>query len=314
MPIDRRNFMALAAAGACSSFLPAGAVTSPLTTFKLGSITDEWTQDFEAALKAMRGYGLHWVEVRTLWGKYNTDCSPAERRKMKALVDRYGFKVSVLDTGVFKCALPGTKPVGREKDIYPYAAQTDQLKRGIENAHLLGTGKVRVFSFYRVGDPAPLTPRIADELMRISEIARSGGVRLVLENESECNVATGHESARMMKAARAENLGMNWDTGNGYWQGEVSYPDGYGQLDKSRIWHMHLKDVRCTTDARGGRHCRTVVVGTGVNDLVGQLRASLHDKFDGTMSLEPEVEAPGLSHLEATERSLTALLKDMRRV
>jgi sugar phosphate isomerase/epimerase len=191
--------------------------------------------------------------------------------------------------------------------MYPYSQQRDLLKRAIERAHVLGTDKVRVFSFWRIRKPKEVTQRIADELSTAADYALGEKIRLVLENESSCNVATGHELANILKRANALNLGANWDIGNGWWQGEVSFPDGYSALDKTRIWHMHLKDVRCEP-AKG---CRTVVVGEGQIDLVGQFRALLHDNYQETMSLEPEVEQAGMSHEEATKRSLVALLQKL---
>ncbi len=298
----------------------------PLERFKLGSITDEWSQDFEAALKTMKSYGLGWVEIRTLWNIYNTDTTPEQTRQIKDLLEKYQFKVSVVDTAVYKCTLPGTKPVGKDKDIYPYAQQMEVLKRGIDRAHTLGTDKVRVFAFWRVAKPEDVFERIAEDLGRAAAVARSGGTRLVLENESICNVATGGELARILELVRSENFGANWDIGNGYWQGEVSFPDGYGPLPKHRIWHMHLKDVHCAAVASREQKseawklqgqdteaskCHTAIVGTGQIDLLGQMRALIRDNYQGTMSLEPEYEAPGVTHLQATERSLEGLLKVM---
>ncbi|MFB3921697.1 MAG: sugar phosphate isomerase/epimerase family protein [Terriglobia bacterium] len=286
-----------------------GEATSPaLKRFKLGSITDEWSQDFEDALKGMKRYGLHWVEIRTLWNIYNTETTPEQLRQMKDLLAKYEFRVSVLDTAVYKCTLPGTKPVTSEKDPYPYSGQMDLLKRGMERAHALSANTIRVFAFWRVAKPAEQFPRIAEELSKAADVARGGGFRLVLENESICNVATGAEQARMMQLVPAANFGMNWDIGNGYWQGETSYPDGYTPLPKKRIWHMHLKDVKCAPQYKD---CNTAVVGTGQVKLLEQLRALVRDGYDGTMSLEPEYEDKTTSHREATERSLQALLKLM---
>jgi sugar phosphate isomerase/epimerase len=279
-----------------------------LRHFKLGSISDEWSQDFEAALKGMKSYGLHWVEIRTLWNIYNTETSPAQLRLLKDLLAKYEFNVSVLDTALYKCTLPGTKPVSSEKDPYPYSGQMDLLKRAMERAHALSTRTLRVFAFWRVTTPVDLFPRIAEELSKAAEVARGGGFRLVLENESICNVATGAEQGRMLNLVPAPNFGMNWDIGNGYWQGETSFPDGYAALAKKRIWHMHLKDVRCGPDYT---NCNTAIVGTGQVKLVEQLRALVRDGYDGTMSLEPEYEDKTTSHLAATQRSLEALLKTM---
>ncbi len=312
--IKRREIVKLLG-GLCGAGLMAGGtdaagqtVSPVLRRFKLGSISDEWSQDFEAALKGMKRYGLQWVEIRTLWDIYNTETTPEQLGRLKDLLTKYEFRVSVLDTALYKCTLPGTKPVAPDKDPYPYSAQVDLLKRAMERAHALSTNTLRVFAFWRVAKPLELFPRIAEELSKAAEAARAEGFRLVLENESICNVATGAEQARMMQLVPASNFGMNWDIGNGYWQGETSFPDGYTLLPKKRIWHMHLKDVRCESSYK---NCNTAIVGTGQVTLVEQLRASVRDGYDGTMSLEPEYEDKTTSHLAATERSLEVLLKMM---
>ena len=291
-----------------------GSSEDPLKVFKLGCISDEFTQNFEQALQAMKGFGLSWVEIRTLWGVYNTDATPQQVREIRRLLDRYRFKVSMIDTGVFKCTLPGTRPIAGEKHDYTaanqYSKQYDVLKRAIERAHQLGTDKIRVFSFWRVANPEAHYSRIADDLSKASEIAGKSGVRVLLENESACNVGTGHESAKMLARVPSSNFGANWDVGNGYWLGEISYPDGYDALPRNRIWHVHFKDVHCNPGFKG---CHTTIVGQGQIDLVGQVRALLRNNYQGTMSLEPEFHTKTISHMEGTKRSVAGLLKIIRR-
>jgi len=322
---NARTFALSACAGSFRGFRTPAA--SPLRRFKLGVISDEFSQDFEEALKTMKQFGLEWVEIRTVWGAYNTEASPSQVQRIKELLSKYQFRVSVVDTALYKCNLPGTENVVKEKDAYPYSQQMDLLDRAIDRAQALGTDKLRVFAFWRVADPQRYYPRIAEELTKAAEVAEKAKMRLVLEDEGSCNVGSGHELGAMLKLVPAVNLGANWDVGNGYWHGEVSYPVGYGALDKNRIWHMHLKDVRCDAAAtakekaeafrkQGTRvteqsKCQTAIVGTGQVDLAGQLRALLRDKYDGTMSLEPEYEAPGVTHFEATRQSIEGLLKIM---
>ncbi len=292
---------------------------SALKRFKLGVISDELSPDLEEALQIMKGFGLSWVEVRTVWGVYNTYASPQQVEKIKELLKKYSFRVSVVDTALYKCALPGTTSVKGEKDFRPYSEQMDLLKRAIDRAHDLGTDKLRVFAFWRVPNPEGHYPRISEELAKAAEVARASHVRLLLEDEGSCNVGNGHELARMLKLVPASNFGANWDVGNGYWNGEVTFPDGYAALDKKRIWHMHVKDVGCVpskapraTEGQPGSHeCHTAIVGTGEVDLLGQFRALVRDGYQETMSLEPEVQGPGLSHQEATKRSLEGVLKIM---
>jgi L-ribulose-5-phosphate 3-epimerase len=287
---------------------PGAAPPSPLSRFKLGAISDGFSQDFEEALKIMKSYGLSWVEIRQVFGIYNTEASAAQIQRLKDLVDKYGFRVSVIDSALYKCALPGTRPVKNEKDAYPYTEQMELLKRAIDRAHALGADKIRGFTFWRVADPGKLSTRIAGELEKAADLANRAGMRLVIEDEPSCNAGTGHELAEILNMAPASNLGINWDVGNGYWLGEVSYPDGYNALNKKRIWHMHLKGVTCATNLK---NCSESFAGQGQIDLVGQFRRLVHDGYQETMSLECEFEAPGLTHLETTKRSLEGLLTVM---
>jgi sugar phosphate isomerase/epimerase len=313
--MDRRGFLKRVGILCGSTSFTAGVThartaVSPLSRFKLGAISDGFSQNFEEALKIMKEYGLSWVEIRKVFGIYNTEASPAQIQRLKDLLNKYEFRVSVVDSALFKCALPGTKPVRAEKDIYTYAEQMELLKRAVDCAHALGTEKIRGFTFWRVGEPAKLSGRIAEELGRAAEVANRAGIRLVIENEESCNAATGRELARILSLATARNLGANWDVGNGYWLGEVSFPDGYNALDKKRIWHMHLKGVACDTDLK---NCSETLAGQGQVDLVGQLSRLVRDGYQETMSLECEFELPGLTHLETTKRSLEGLLRAMAR-
>ncbi|MGH9327290.1 MAG: sugar phosphate isomerase/epimerase family protein [Terriglobia bacterium] len=311
--MNRRTFLnnvalAAIAAGWAEGAQGAESHARVLRRFKLGAISDGFSEDFEKALQIMKGYGLSWVEIRDVWGKYNTEATPAEIRRIKTLLDQHHFKCSVVDSALYKCALPGTKPITHESDSYPYSGQIELLKRAIDRAHAWGSDKVRGFTFWRVAEPERIYPRISEELAKATAVARDGGVRLVIEDEESCNAGTGHELAAVLKMVPSPNLGYNWDVGNGYMHGEVSYPDGYDALDKSRIWHMHLKGMQCSP---GLKHCHETFPDEGVINLVGQFRALLRDHYTETMSLECEFKAPGMTHQQTTERSMQGLLRVM---
>jgi sugar phosphate isomerase/epimerase len=275
--------------------------------FKLGAISDGFSQDFEQALQIMKGYGLSWVEIRGLWGKYNTEATPDEIKRAKSLLDQYNFKCSVVDSGFYKCVLPGTKPVSMEGGYHiPYSGQMDLLKRAMDRCHAWGTDKVRIFTFWRVADPEAIYTRISEDLAKAASAAQSEGVRLVIENEEACNAGTGHELAAIVKMTPSPNLGYNWDVGNGYEHGEAAFPDGYSALDKSRIWNMHIKGIQC---AQPFKQCHETFADVGVIDLAGQFRALLRDHYNETMSLECESSAPGMTHQQTTERSMQGLLR-----
>jgi sugar phosphate isomerase/epimerase len=283
-----------------------GTVSAP-KQFKVAVISDGLSPDFETALKILKSYNVRWVEVRSVWGKYNTEVSPDQIRRLKELLAQYEIRCSQVDTALFKCTLPGTKTLGAGTPIYPYAEQMDLLKRAIDRAHAWETDKLRIFTFWRVAEPEKIYGRIGEEVQKAAEIARSAGIRLVIENEDSTNVGTVHELARML-VALPSNVGANYDIGNGLWLGEVPYPDGFTSLDPKRIWNLHLKGAQC---APGFKDCRETFADQGQIDLKGQLQALLRGGYQGTMSLECEFEAPGLSHTETTTRSLEGLLRVM---
>jgi len=313
--MKRRTFLknSVFAAGAaiCAGGPQAWALPAkPFGPFKLGAISDGFSPDLGEALKIMKGYGLSWVEIRAIWGKYNTEATTEEIKRVKSLLDRYHFKCSVVDSALYKCTLPGTKPVSREDNPYPFREQMELLKRAAERCHAWGTDKVRGFTFFRVAEPEKLYPRISEELARAAETARQEGVRLVIENEESCNGATGRETAAILKMTPSPNLGFNWDVGNGYSHGEVSYPDGWNALDKSRVWHLHLKGMQC---GPGMKKCHETFPDEGVINLTGQLKALERDHYDGTMSLECEFKAKGMTHQQTNERAMKGLIRVVKK-
>ncbi len=86
--------------------------------WKLGVITDEVAPDLHEVLTNFYPkYELRWAEIRHLkldgTSKYvYRRATPAELQDTKKLLDDANVKLSVLDTGVYKIALPGTTPIG----------------------------------------------------------------------------------------------------------------------------------------------------------------------------------------------------------
>jgi len=307
--MNRREFVASGAAAALLSALPAGA--ADVKKFKLGVITDEITQEFEQALLWAKGFGLNWVELRFLWGKYVMDLPAEEVQRAKDLLGKHNLKVSVIDSPYFKTLLPGTESKFAEGKPDPlqsgdFSQQNAMLERAVARAKDFGTDKVRIFAFLRVAEPHAVFDRVAKELERSAAIAQREGIRLVLENEFSCNVATGEEAAAMLKMVQSPALGANWDPGNAYDAGETPFPNGYDALDKKRLWHMHLKDA-----APGGKpgESQWMPIGSGKIDFVGQFRALIRDGYEGTMSLETHYLNAAKNKEQSSTESMQGLLK-----
>jgi L-ribulose-5-phosphate 3-epimerase len=313
MEMNRRRFIQTTGVLASAAMLSeahaglASPTLAPPRQFKLGVISDGLSEDFEAALKILRSYQVRWVEIRSVWGKYNTEATPEQIRRLKELLDQYQIRCSQVDTALFKCTLPGTKTLGAGTPVYPYAEQMDLLKRAADRAHAWGTEQVRIFTFWRVAEPESIYGRISEEVQKAADVAKSAGIRLAIENEETTNAATLHELAKILATLPA-NVGANYDIGNGMWLGEVSYPDGYKALDPKRIWNLHLKGAQCGPNFT---KCQESFPDVSQIDLKGLLQALLRDGYEGTMSLECEFKAPGLTHSATTQRGLDGLLKIM---
>jgi sugar phosphate isomerase/epimerase len=294
--ITRRSFSALLAASA--------AFGVSRSEFPLAVTTDEIDEDLGHAIAVLKEFKLKYAEVRNLWGKYNT-AQPLDRvKEARRMFDDAGIRLAILDTGFFKIPLPG------QDDRSVMDNQWALLGSAMERAHILGTDLIRIFAFTYDKNAKPdhaVYPRIYELVEQAA--GRAKGFRLAVENVGGSYVWTGAQSAALLKAVIARNLGLVWDPNNAATAGEKSFPDGYRQLDVKRVWHIHLRDFK--PNAKGDMEW--CAVGDGVFDNAAQLRALAKDGFRGTYSLETHYKSP-LGKEHATRTSLKALLETIDRV
>jgi sugar phosphate isomerase/epimerase len=166
---------------------------------------------------------------------------------------------------------------------------------------------VRLFDFWRLKDDKPFRKEMDEKLREFSDKAAKKDIVLILENEYECNTATGPESARLLAAVKNKNFFLNWDPGNAAKLGDKAFPEGYALLPKDRIGHMHLKDVKRDADGSYDWEC----MGRGIIDYEAQFRAMIHDGYRGTMSLETHWNGAG--NMEESSRQSMAGTKTLLR-
>lgn len=284
--------------------------------WKLGIITDEVDPDLGRVLSSFYPkYQLQWAEIRNLKldGKNRyvyTSATPEQLKTIKTQLGDAGVKVSVLDTGVYKIALPGTTPLGKNaQDLNPvqgeYDRQMEDLKRAADAAHALGTDRLRVFTFKRVAEPGAIFDRIVEDLHKALAVAKEQNVTLVVENEFDCNVGTGAETARLFQAITDRRLMHNWDPGNCYEAGEEPFPKAWDQLDHRRISHIHLKDA-------AGKQWKPI--GSGKIDFAGQFQALKKIKYSGTLSLETHYRNAQKDPYSSSVESMDGLVRVLKEV
>ena len=302
---SRREFLV----GLGLSALPLGRLFGA-SGFKLSVITDEISQDFGHACEvAAREFGLGWVELRAMHDKNIIDWDAHDIADAKAILQKFDLRVSEIASPVFKTDWAGApkSPFGPKRDQFGdasgFAKQDELLERAFELSKAFGRPPIRIFDFWRLDDPKPYRDAIDDRLRQAAVKAGRQGLVLTLENEQECNTATGAEAARLLDAVREKALMLNWDPGNAAWRGETAFPDGYSKLPKNRIAHMHLKDV--ATNSAGKPEW--AAIGRGKIDFVGQFRALKRDGYTGAMSLETHWK--GGTPEESSRQSMAGLKK-----
>ena len=267
-----------------------------MANFPIAVITDEFTQDFERICRTAVEMGIPALELRTIWNKNIVDMNDEEIRQVEHLAQEFGLQVVSIASPVFKCTLPDGGDIDHrfEQDAFhsahTYDDQARILERSLELANIFEAPIVRVFSFWRTVEPEKITSRIVEALQGAVEKAAAAGVKIGLENEHACNIATASESAPILDAIQHPGFGLVWDPANCYIAGAVPYPDGYGRLAANRILHVHAKDGVLPP---GSDRMNWGDVGAGEVDWTGQLAAMVRDGYTGMVSLETHWGGPG---------------------
>lgn len=100
------------------TFLPkeTSALEKGACPFRLAVINDEITQDFEKACQIVaRDFGLHWIELRSMWNKNVTDLGGKEIEDARKLLSEHKLQVTDIASPLFKTDWPGAPPPPRAK-------------------------------------------------------------------------------------------------------------------------------------------------------------------------------------------------------
>ena len=273
---------------------------------RLGILTDEVSGIFPEALDWAAEVGLKHVEIRTVNGANVAVIDDDTARDVRRQVEARGLFVSAVASPVFKCALDPSRPVAsgdrfgqQEENVEAHFAK---LQRMIAVAKLLGTHRIRVFSFWRERESLQYREEIVLHLKRAAEIARQNEALLLVENEVACNGGYAAEVAEMVRAVDSPAVRALWDPGNEAYAGREAFPAGYGHM-KDVLAHVHLKDAYIRHDGKP----RCVPLGSGDVALIPQLKALAADGYDGLFTIETHFVPQGGGQKTGSRMTLEAL-------
>lgn len=238
----------------------------------LSAFADEHSSDLAGQIAALQSFGIGQIELRFLDGQNISQLTPSQARAAKALLDDGGIRVSAIGS-----------PLGKINLADDFEAHLELSRQVFENAGILDTDKIRMFSFYlRPGETrSQCKGEVLDKLGAMLDLADSFGVKLCHENEGNIWGESPAQCLELMEAFGGR-LRTVFDMGNYALQGHTPWPDGY-ELLKDYIAYFHIKD--------GFPDGAIVPAGMGQAHIREILHA--HSAYTGApvlLSLEPHLE------------------------
>ena len=276
---------------------------------RLSVITDEISMDLGHALNVMTEYGCVGAEIRSLWETNIGDLTDEQTDEALRLLEAAGMEACCLASPLFKCELGGaaSDSAGNTHQASERTAQgqMDLLKRLHKRANQFGTRLIRTFSYWRRG---VYTPKIEDAIIAgmsdAIKYAEDNDLLLLMENEHDCYLGTGTETAEFLSRVNSPALRACWDPGNGFFAGERPFPDGFNAI-RNFVEHVHVKDAELLASGK----YRFIVAGEGEVDFKGQFAALKANGYKGYLSVETHYKPYGWTAEQGTRMSLQGLLK-----
>jgi sugar phosphate isomerase/epimerase len=273
---------------------------------KLGILTDEVSDDFNDALDWAKANGLPHIEARVIDGTNAANLTDDAARGVRRRVEARGLYVSAIASPLFKCALDPGRPVA-SGDRFGQAEESveqhfQKLDRVIAIASLLGTRRIRIFSFWREVQPNLHVAEIVAHLRRAAKTARDADVLLLVENEPACNGGFAAEVAEIVRGVDSPAVRALWDPGNEAYGGREAFPAGYEQM-KDVLAHVHLKDAIIGPDGKP----RCVPMGSGNVPVIPQLKALKAAGYDGLFTIETHFAPAGSNKKTGSQLTLDAM-------
>ncbi len=251
---------------------------------KISGFSDEIAEAIDTQFRVLNKLGIRYFEVRGVNGKNISELNDEELAGLKAKMEEYQIKVSSIGS-----------PVGKIELEKPYEDHFAMFKRVVYIAKYLGTGYIRMFSFYHAkekGDAWSGEER-AEVLRRLREMiayAREQDVVLLHENERAIYGDNASRCLDLMKELGCDHFKAVFDPANFVHIGQDTR-EAYAML-KDYVVYMHIKDA-----VEEGHKILPAGHGDGnIEYILGDLLAG---GYDGYISLEPHLGSfAGLAQLE----------------
>ncbi len=251
-----------------------------MAKFILSAFADEGGNTLVEQVKALKDNGITHIEPRGIDGVNISDYTADMAKELKKTLDENGIGVSSIGS-----------PFGKINIKDDFASHFEKFKQTVENACILGTDKIRMFSFFidENEDYNSYRDEVMSRLEKMSDYSLKSGVWCCHENEKGIYGDTDDRCLDILTTFEGKIKGI-FDPAN-FIQCGVDILPAYEKLE-NYIEYMHVKDARKTDGF-------VVPAGTGDGNVKQLIK--LFNKKDGEhfLTLEPHLKVfDGLAGLE----------------
>lgn len=230
-----------------------------MTTIRLSAFSDEAADSLDGQIAALKRNGIAYTELRSVEGKNVSEFTEAEAA---------GYVRKLHDAGI--CVWAVGSPLGKTDISADFSEYENKVRHVCKTANILGTNRVRIFSFFHAYDERK---KVIERLRRMTEIGSEYEIEMYHENEKEIY---GDTAARVLDLMdNVPDLRFVYDPANFLQAGERA-DDTLPLL--RRCGYVHIKDARLDG----------TIVPAGMGDgqierLLGELQGEV------TLTLEPHL-------------------------
>ena len=242
--------------------------------FTLSAFADEAGPDIESQIAALQRNEIPAIEIRNIDGTCVVDLKREQLKKISTLLAAAKISVSAV-----------ASPIGKFSVTEDFDAHLQRFRRAMDAAEILGTDKIRIFSFYI---PKGDTPELHQDavLFRMERLVQEAGQRnLILchENEKEIFGEQPEQVQWLFDKIRSKAFVSVFDPAN-YVLANAEPLSAY-ERTKNSIRYFHIKDC----DRSSGE---IVPAGEGDGAIPEILQRAVQDQIIGEpvcLTIEPHL-------------------------
>lgn len=208
---------------------------------------DEVADSLQDGIKFLKEHDIDSAEVRTIDGKNIAKLTLEETKILKETLAENGLSVSAIASPLFKWYAGDVKSES-DADLFgmsPFLSREEKeemIQKMIEQACILGTKKIRIFSGLKPDSGSYKLPQEESELIKYAlDVAKHKDIQLMLENEPVCYISKLEDYINTFSSGEYDGLRAWFDIANVYEEGERITNSDLKAL-APYVDYLHVKD------------------------------------------------------------------------